>query len=162
MNEIGKKNAIKHKNIFQFKKIKKELIGCTEKYVVDNITKEVIAEKNKPLLFWGDKYNKARECLFSKIENPEVMKTIIKSSNKIIVEKTTKYKDAEIETIDEYIGLIDDICKNFDVSVEKIITSSQSTQTMKSLRDSDSHTEVREYISIGIDDIDTKKELLKC
>ncbi|RHZ54323.1 hypothetical protein Glove_428g70 [Diversispora epigaea] len=204
-------------------KAKKQLIDCTDKYVVDNIIKKVILEKKKTAVIaiqsattpetietvtstqkkdgsfgisekiteeldvtspddlitlaknittndklksvdssvwktalilgylniaapqhessWGHKYRRAREYLHKKLNNPEVEEEIIKTSNKVIVEKTTKKINkstttpeiikevVSVQKKDGQIELSEAICKELDISPTKNIITIIQTYT---------------------------------
>src|SRR6185369_10511057 len=81
---------------------------------------------------WKHKYDKAREYLSSKINDPEMVDEIIKTSNKVIVEKTTKKIDKEH--------------KNAAIEVIKSTTTSKTIKEVVSVQKEDGQIELSEAI----------------
>ncbi|CAG8700397.1 11506_t:CDS:1, partial [Acaulospora colombiana] len=107
---------------------------------------------------WKDKYDKAREYLHAKLNNPELEEEIIKTSNKVVVGKTTEkitneHKKAAVTAIqltitpetckeivseqkkDGQIELSKTIKKELDIpSTETLVTTVQSYTTNEKLK----------------------------
>ncbi|CAG8746677.1 5463_t:CDS:1, partial [Acaulospora colombiana] len=107
---------------------------------------------------WKEKYNKAREYLHSKLDNPELEEEIIKTSNKVVIGKTTEkinneHKKAAVTAIqitttpetckeiiseqkkDGQIELSETIKKELDIpSTETLVTTVQKYTTNEKLK----------------------------
>ncbi|RHZ75465.1 hypothetical protein Glove_213g81 [Diversispora epigaea] len=88
-------------------KTKKELIDCTDKYVVDNVTKKVIVEKKKTEVIAtitstqmkddsfeiNEKITKELDVSFTSsndICDPEIEKELLDASDKYVIDKATQ------------------------------------------------------------------------